>query len=132
QVGNYPAASILQVLQMKEIKDIDDETLILADVARKAMFQVRETVKGILAKRMPPEQAEELARVLTEGRWTHDFPIDFQMLKQMGLPVVCGLPREVYALMDLYPQPGERRPSVQYIPVPYRSRDERADERRRR
>jgi hypothetical protein len=30
------------------------------------------------------------------------------------------MPEEVYTLMDLYPQPTQRRPSVQYIPVPYR------------
>lgn len=123
QIGSYPAASILRVLDLKEKKDIDDETLILADVARKAMFQVETTVRGILEKRLPAEQAADVARVLTEGRWTHDFPIDCEMLKGMGLPVACGLPREVYTLMDLYPQPAQRRPSVQYIPIPYRSRN---------
>ncbi|NMB12151.1 MAG: hypothetical protein GX977_07680, partial [Firmicutes bacterium] len=28
-------------------------------------------------------------------------------------------PREIYTLMELYPQPTQRRPSVQYVPLPY-------------
>jgi hypothetical protein len=30
------------------------------------------------------------------------------------------MPKEIYALMDLYPQAGQRRPSVEFIPTPYR------------
>jgi len=33
--------------------------------------------------------------------------------------VRTGLPEEIYALMRLYLQPAQRRPSVEYIPVPY-------------
>jgi len=40
-------------------------------------------------------------------------------IKEWGLPVRTDMPEEVYALMDLYPQPTQR-PSVQYIPIPYR------------
>jgi hypothetical protein len=29
------------------------------------------------------------------------------------------MPQEVYQLMNLYPQSGQRRPSVDYIPIPY-------------
>ena len=33
---------------------------------------------------------------------------------------MCGdVPKEIYKLMDLYPQPQQNRPSVQYVPVPY-------------
>ncbi len=35
QIGGYPAPSILSVLEKKDINEIDDETLILADVAKK-------------------------------------------------------------------------------------------------
>jgi len=68
--------------------------------------------------------AEELAKTLSEGCWTHDYPIKVEELKRMGLPVKVGLPREIYQLMELYPQPAGRRPSVQYIPLPYSSREE--------
>jgi len=40
----------------------------------------------------------------------------------LGLPVTAGLPKIIYALMDLYPQPQNNRPTVQYIPLPYESR----------
>ncbi|MGB9811294.1 MAG: SDH family Clp fold serine proteinase, partial [Dictyoglomus turgidum] len=39
--------------------------------------------------------------------------------QKLGLPVKVGLPKEIYALMNLYPQSPGSRPSVQYIPVPY-------------
>jgi len=119
QLGEYPAASILKVVEEKGIHRIDDRTLILADIARKALRQVRDSLTELLATKMERSRAEELATILSEGRWTHDYPIGVKQLQEMGLPVKVGLPREIYDLMDLYPQPPGRRPSVQYIPLPY-------------
>jgi ClpP class serine protease len=119
QLGQYPAASILKAVEQKNVNRVDDNTLILADMAAKAMRQVEDFLTRLLADKMTPEAAKELARTLSEGRWTHDFPITCDRLKEMGLPVVPELPEEVYDLMELYPQPAQRRPSVQYIPVPY-------------
>ncbi|WP_461395670.1 SDH family Clp fold serine proteinase, partial [Deferrisoma sp.] len=48
QLGQQPAASILKVLEQKPAEKIDDQTLILADVAQKAIRQVRDSVKGLL------------------------------------------------------------------------------------
>ncbi|MFW8120655.1 SDH family Clp fold serine proteinase, partial [Klebsiella pneumoniae] len=76
QLGQYPAASILKVLEKKPIQEIDDQTLILADVAEKALKQVKATVKNLLLKHMPEEKAEEVAHLLSQGTWTHDYPID--------------------------------------------------------
>ncbi len=124
QLGSYPAASLLKVLHLKDISKVDDETLILADIAEKAIKQVRKTVYEIIKPRMEEEEACNIARLLTEGKWTHDYPIDFEELRAMGLPVQKGIPGEIYRLMELYPQPPQRRPSVQYIPIPYeRKRD---------
>lgn len=120
QLGQYPAASILKVLKQKNIDRIDDNTLILADMAEKAVRQVQDFVTSLLLDKMPPEQAGELAKTLAEGRWTHDYPITCDKLRAMGLATVCtDLPLEVYELMELYPQPAQQRPSVQYIPLPY-------------
>ena len=47
QVGNFPAVSILKVLDAKPAKDIDDETMIMADISRKAITQVKATIKKI-------------------------------------------------------------------------------------
>ncbi len=119
QLGKYPAASILQAVSRKEINEVDDETLILADMAQKAVKQVHDLVLGILKDKMSPEQGEELARNLTEGRWTHDYPITCEKLQALGVKVCDELPAGIYSLMDYYPQSPQRRPTVQYIPVPY-------------
>ena len=37
----------------------------------------------ILKDRMVPEQAEKLARILTEGHWTHDYPITCEKLRDL-------------------------------------------------
>jgi len=42
QLGQYPAPSILSVLKKKNINEVDDQTIILADVAEKAIKQVRD------------------------------------------------------------------------------------------
>jgi ClpP class serine protease len=116
--GAYPAVSILKALEQPN-PNRDDQTLILGDVAKKAIDQVYQTVYILLLKHNPPEKASELSKMLSEGRWTHDYPIDFEQAKEMGLPVNEKMPREVYDLMDLYPQSGTHRPSVEFVPTPY-------------
>lgn len=118
QIGGYPAASILKVVEEKPISEVDDNTLIMADLARKAVRQVEDTVTDLLKGKFPEERARELARTLTEGRWTHDYPIRADQLQAMGFTVRTDLPEEIYALMDLYPQPQNQRPSVTYSPLP--------------
>src|SRR5439155_16433901 len=50
QLGEYPAASVLKVVERKPIKEIDDQTLILADVGEKAMRQVETSVRDLLGE----------------------------------------------------------------------------------
>ncbi|KWW99058.1 hypothetical protein LI90_690 [Carbonactinospora thermoautotrophica] len=119
QIGDFPAASILRVVERKEVNEIDDRTLILADVAAKAQRQVRSFAATLLRRHMSAEKAEEVAAALSEGRWTHDYPIDATTAAGLGLPVSTDLPDAVRVLMGYYPQPRGRRPSVEYIPVPY-------------
>lgn len=119
QLGKYPAASILAAVDKKNVDRLDDETLIFADMAQKALRQVEEFVAELLEAKMPQGAARSVARTLTEGRWTHDYPITCEKLRELGLNVSNDLPKEVYILMELYPQPAQRRPSVQYIPLPY-------------
>ena len=75
QLGQYPAASLLKVVARKPIAEIDDQTLVLADVAEKAVAQLREAAKELLERTLPPEKAAELADLLATGTWTHDYPI---------------------------------------------------------
>ncbi|MDR7421260.1 MAG: ATP-dependent Clp protease proteolytic subunit [Armatimonadota bacterium] len=118
QGGYYPAASILKALDQPN-PNRDDHTLILGDMARKAIDQVRETVRTLLLEHHSPEKAAEIASMLSEGRWTHDYPITYEEARAMGLLVSDGMPMEVYQLMDLYPQTRQRRPGVEFIPAPY-------------
>ena len=122
QLGQQPAASILKVVEQKPIEKIDDETLILADVAGKAMRQVRATVEHLLENRMPKEQAGQVAATLCTGIYTHDYPITVEEAHALGLQVSTDMPAIVYQIMSLYPQAMQRRPSVEYIPAP-RSRE---------
>ncbi len=117
QIAGVPAAAILRVLELKKPDRIDDQTIMMADIASKARIQVASFIAEILFKHMPKDKATELAVALSEGRWTHDFPITAQLAQQLGLPVTTNMPVIVYALMDLYPQSTTQRPSVIYIPM---------------
>lgn len=120
QIGQYAAVSILKVLEQKPISEVDDNTIILADMSKKAITQTRRFVYDLLISNdVPEEKAEELSTALTDGRWTHDYPIMYEEAKLLGLNVTSGIPEEVASLMHLYPQAGQRRPSVQYVPMPY-------------
>jgi len=121
QGGGYvPAVSVLAAMEV-ENPNRDDQTLIMADMARKATQQVHRTIYNLLrANDMEEGKARELAASLSEGRWTHDYPISASEAREMGLPVSDDMPKEIYALMDLYPQAAQRRPSVEFIPTPYR------------
>lgn len=122
QIGQYPAASILKVLEAKEANKIDDNTMILADISRKAIEQVKQTIRRIACCHYSPEQAEQIAEELATGRWTHDYPISTNEAQELGLNVTTDVPIEIYQLMNLYPQASSRRPSVEYIPMPYPTR----------
>ncbi len=123
QLGQMPAASILKVLEQKETKDIEDQTLIMADVAQKAIKQMEDYLLTLLtAKGMDREKAQRIAHELATGKFTHDYPLTVDYLKSLGLNINTEVPQEVYALMELYDQPmGAQPPSVQYIPVPYKT-----------
>jgi ClpP class serine protease len=116
QLGRYPAASILKAVGRKPVAEVDDETLILADQAEKAVSQVRDSVRELLADKCPPEKAEQLSRLLSEGTWTHDHPITFETARSFGLPVRSDIPAGFVDLMGLYPQPVRRQPTVEYLP----------------
>ncbi len=122
QLGQTPARSVVNAVETKtDINEVDDQTLILADVSRKALRQVRDFVYGLLEPKMGAGKAGELAEALSQGQWTHDYPILPPEAKALGLPVSTDMPAEVRDLMQLYPQPRNRRPSVEYIPLPYES-----------
>jgi ClpP class serine protease len=121
QLGEYPAASI--IVAAEQAKEPDDRTLILANVGRKAIWQVEHFVQELLERHMRPAQAKEAARILSTGTWTHDHPLLREELEALGLPVKVDVPRGVRELMRLYPQPRGRQSSVEYIPSPRQPRE---------
>ena len=117
QIGDMPAASIIKLVDQKPKERIGDEMLILADMAAKARSQVAAFVAEELLLHMPKEKALPLAEALSDGRWTHDFPITVERARAFGLPVSTDMPTILYELMDLYPQANAGRPSVFYVPL---------------
>ena len=121
QLGQYAAASLLKVVEQKPIAEIDDKTLIMADVGRKAITQVRQSVRELLEDRVAKEKADELAAKLCEGTWTHDYPISATEAKGFGLNVSTDIPTAILDLLSLYPQPTRDTGAsgVEYLPTPH-------------
>jgi ClpP class serine protease len=125
QLGQYAAASILYALEAPGERD--DQTLILADMSRKAIAQVESFVGRLLQKKLEPGRAREVARLLATGTWTHDHPLQRAELELLGLPVTVGIAEEERELLDLYPQPRGREAAVEYVPAaPLPRRGDRA------
>ena len=119
QLEQSPAASLIKVVEQKPVKEVDDHTLILADLGRKAIAQVKKAAGELLRRHLSAEQAEALAEKLSTGTWTHDYPIEAAEAKDLGLPVSTSMPNHVLELMALYPQPVRTQPGgVEYLPLP--------------
>ncbi len=118
QIGDVPAAALVRVAAKKPVERLDDRTLLMADVAEKSLRHMKQVTHDLLAGRIEPDRVETLAEELAGGYYTHDDPITVAEATALGLPVSTGLPREAYELMELYPQEGRRRPSVQFVPLP--------------
>jgi ClpP class serine protease len=120
QVGQLPAASILRAVEAKSAREVEDETLIKADLGNMAIQQLRRTAERLLEGKMEKAKIELLASALTEGRWTHDHPIFPDEAAALGLNVSTEMPDSVLELMSLFPQPGAQVQNVEYIPQPRR------------
>ena len=129
QLGQLPAASLIKVTEQKPIGRIDDETLVKADVGRKAIAQLKQAARELLNRRLPAQQAEELAEKLSTGTWTHDYPISADAAKELGLAINTDIPNDMMELMTLYPQPTRMQGGgggVEYLPVPRQREAERS------
>src|SRR6202166_1019507 len=123
QLGDSPAASLIKVVGEKPVAKIDDRTLVLADVGRNAVAQVKHAASELLTRRLAAEQADALAEKLTAGTWTHDYPIWASTAKSLGLSVSTDMPHDVLQLLTLYPQPVRMQGGggVEYLPVERRN-----------
>jgi ClpP class serine protease len=116
QIAGLPGASIVKTRDSKPVESVFDLTLVLADVAEKALAQVKQGAVELLTPRMERSAAEALAAKLAGGHWTHDYALTAQEARALGLPVKVGMPPEVMQLMSLYPQPIQRS-GVEYLPI---------------
>jgi len=79
--------------------------LILADQAEKAVALMRQEVGELLAAKNPREKSAEIAKFLTSGAWTHDYPITYErgaktiLMSHFGRPK--GKPVEKYSLRTI-------------------------------
>jgi len=116
--ASYAAASILKALSQPN-PNRDDQTLILGDLAEKALRQVKATLKKLLLEHHSEADAERIATALATGEVTHDYALGVEELGRLGIAVHEEMPLELYEVMDLFPQATQRRPGVEFIPVPY-------------
>ncbi len=120
QLGQFPAPSLVKLKETKDKNEIEDKTWIMIDLAEKSMKQMQEVIIELLTEKgFEKEKAEELAKMMTEGLWTHDYPITPEKAKEMGLNVSTDIPTEFLKLMSLYKQPMQRQKSVDFIEKPY-------------
>ncbi len=97
--GPIPARVMMEVAKQKG-KAADDDTLFMAKLGERAVNQVQALIEEILNGKN--DHSRKIAKYLTSGQVTHDYPITAKEAKKLGLPVKVGLPEEVYELMDTY------------------------------
>jgi len=116
------AASILKVVEDKPISEIDDQTLIMADLSRKAIQQVQRFVRTLLKDAIPqpkiqPDKIESIVEALTTDR--SPMTIQSRLRKQQKWAANHRAPIDLQT-NGVLPQPRGGRPSG--IPMPYNDR----------
>lgn len=114
--GTHIAAPSLVKVAKEKGKEASDKFLAYADIAEKALAEMYDFVLRLLKGKMEEEKAEAVAEELVMGKYTHDYPLFYEKVKELGLPVKGQVPPEVYELMELYPQAQTNRPGVEYLP----------------
>ncbi|HMK80645.1 MAG TPA: ATP-dependent Clp protease proteolytic subunit [Xanthobacteraceae bacterium] len=117
QIIGVPAASLVEVKREKPIAEVNDLTLLLANMSEKALAQVKRGALELVGDKLPEEKAKRLVDALASGQWTHDYGLTATEAKSLGLNVTTGLAPSILALMQLYPQPVRHLPSIEFLPV---------------
>jgi ClpP class serine protease len=119
QRGTYAATSIIKVVDTKTRDETEDETLYLAEEARKAIDQTKDTVRQLLSDKFEEERINLIIDNLVTGKFTHDFPITAEATcALLGECATDELPTEVYQLMDYYKMDKPQRRGIEYVPLP--------------
>jgi len=117
--GAYAATSLVKLMERKDINEVDDKTIVLADQAQKALDQMESLVNIILKEKCDDAKIEEIIQEFVSGKYTHDHPFMAQDTKRLlGDCVSTDVPDEAYELMNLYQmEVSRKRPGVEYVPV---------------
>ena len=106
--GAVPAVSVLKIPEHKDWEDIDDTMVIMYDQAEKILNQMKQYVKYLVHDKSE-KTATKIINRLVKGQVTHDYPVFCSEAMELGLPVSDKMPKLIYRLMDLYPQPSGRK-----------------------
>jgi hypothetical protein len=116
-IGDIPAASLLELRKIRDSKNerIDDVTFLLADMAAKAMQQVRTHACELISNKAHSADQCSITDRLVSGEWTHDYPITKSKALELKLPISKkDVPGEMFDLIALYPNPKKQEPSVKF------------------
>ena len=116
QIEGMPAASILQIDEVKPTKRIDDKPIVLIDLSKKAIAQLHRLTKELLTSNLAADKADALADKLTTGHETHDDAIPSSNAASHGLNISTEIPLPVMEMMTLYRQPVRGYTTVEYLP----------------
>lgn len=118
QVDRFSAVSILKAVERKSPAEVEDQTLIMAEMAERVIVQRKDSVAYLLSRSVSEKQAANLADLLVgRGQWTHENPITLETAQALGLKVNSNFPAEILQLMCLFPQPRECRQPGGFLPV---------------
>jgi ClpP class serine protease len=115
QIGGLPAASILRVAKAKSPDATDDYTLVLADLGAMAIEQLESVARELLTGTVSDNAAANIAQLLSSGRWTHDYPIEANAAREIGLNVSNDMPADIMELMSLFPSTLRRNSGVKWF-----------------
>ena len=115
QIMGISAASIIAARDGKPVEHVSDVAMVLADVSDKAVRQVTRGAVEIMTPRMERGKAEDLARKLASGTWTHDYALTPAEAQALGLEITVGMPPDILDLMKLYPAP-VKQSAVEFLP----------------
>ncbi len=101
QIHGMASGAILTLMQKKPMEAVSDEMVILADLAEKAIREVKAYIHWLLAdKKLEEKERELVAEFLVGGYVAHDQPLSFETMQEFGIPVVKGVPELVYQLFE--------------------------------
>ncbi len=95
-----PAQSVKKAMDVKGRAKVTDATLVLGDMAEKALRQVRDIVWHLLTEKGYAEPVvEAITRELISETHTHDSPVFFRDAEKWGLRVKTDVPEAVYKIV---------------------------------